>query len=97
MRKKIESKTNIFSVEKNRTRANNAPINFKGVFKSLLFGIITFLIILVFIVLSKAISYSFGVKENLILETQDYIISLWGFLIISFTVFAKNNAISKSL
>ncbi len=64
---------------------------FTGLYISIKGGIVGFGIIASLIILTKLLSFTVNSTKNISFDLNDFILSFWGFLILSFIVFAAEN------
>lgn len=69
--------------------------HFTGIYTSIKGGIIGFVIIAALIILTKLLSLSVSSAKNFTFDLNDFIISFWGFIILSFIVFTAENKSEK--
>ena len=79
----------IYSNQKSNKKELYKPIT--GIFLSIKGGIVGFGIISTLIILSKLLSFSLNSSKNFNFELTDFILSFWGFIVLSFIVFAVEN------
>lgn len=65
------------------------PLN--GIYISLKGGIVGFAIIATLIILTKLLSLSVNSAKSFNFDINDLVMSFWGFIILSFIIFAKEN------
>ena len=79
----------IYSNQKSNKKELYKPLT--GFYQSIKGGIIGFGIISMLIILTKLLSFSLNSSKNFNFNLVDLILSFWGFLILSFIVFAVEN------
>lgn len=79
----------IYSNQKSNKKELYKPLT--GIFLSIKGGIIGFSIISTLIILTKLLSISLNSSKNFNFDLTDFVISLWGFIVLSFIVFAVEN------
>ena len=79
------------SLIKENVSKNHIIGSFSGIFSSIKSGLIGFSIVFLLIVFTKLLSISTDSSKLFSLGINDLVLSLWGFIIMSFIVFASKN------
>ena len=79
----------IYSNQKEAKNEQFKPLT--GVYLSIKSGIIGFGIVAAFIILTKILAFAVNSAKNFNFDLNDLILSFWGFIILSFIVFAAEN------
>ncbi len=74
---------------------NNIATPISGIYAALKSGVAGFLIVFSLIILTKLLSLSVNNIEIFSLDLNDFILSFWGFIILSFVVFISSNKLKE--
>ena len=79
------------TISKENSLENLKTTSFSGILESFKSGIIGFLVVIILIASTKFLSSSINPHKYFDLGINDLVLSFWGFIIISFVVFAGKN------